>query len=242
MYAWERHQADGFDWWLHRLKRTFEMTDVVRIDHFRGLAACWEIPADEPTAVNGRWIESPGRALLSCVRERLGNLPIVAEDLGIITDDVVALRDEFSLPTMRVLQFSFNGEAKLLPNRYPENCVAYTGTHDNDTIVGWHHGATDDRVSDAIEVEAERDRVRRYYATDGTDVQWTCMKALLESPCAAVLFPLQDVLGLGSDARMNTPGTVGDHNWGWRFRWEQLQDGMVEGLGIVTRRAGRNSR
>jgi 4-alpha-glucanotransferase len=242
LYAWERHEADGFDWWLRRLARTFQMTDIVRVDHFRGLAACWEIPADEPTAVHGRWVASPGRALLSRVREHFGDVPIVAEDLGIITDDVDALRDEFLLPTMRVLQFSFSGEEKLLPHHYPENCVAYTGTHDNNTVVGWYCGKAEDRVNDAAAVAAERDRVRRYYSTDGTDIQWTCMRALLQSHCSAVLFPFQDVLGLGSEARMNTPGTVGNHNWSWRFRWEQLEEPMVEGLAFLTRQAGRNQR
>lgn len=242
LYAWDRHRADGFEWWLRRLGRTFEMTDIVRVDHFRGLAACWEIPANEPTAIRGRWVAAPGHELLSRVRERFGNVPIVAEDLGIITDDVDALRDAFELPSMRVLQFSFGGEEKLLPRHYPDNSVAYTGTHDNDTIVGWYHGSVEDRVADAAEVAAERDRVRRYYATDGTDIQWTCMRALLESNCAAVIFPLQDVLGLGSEARMNTPGTVGDHNWSWRFRWEQLEERMVEGLAYITREAGRNLR
>lgn len=242
LYAWESHQADGFDWWLRRLQRTLQMADIVRIDHFRGLAACWEIPAREPTAVRGRWVPSPGRQLLTAVRERFGEVPIVAEDLGIITDDVDALRDEFELPTMRVLQFSFGSEERLLPHHYPENSVAYTGTHDNDTIVGWHHGTNDDRVAEPERVEAERDQVRRYYATDGTDIQWTCMKALLQSHCAAVLFPMQDVLGLGSEARMNTPGTVGDHNWTWRFRWEQLEERMTEGLAHITSVAGRNRR
>jgi 4-alpha-glucanotransferase len=239
LYAWERHQADDFAWWRSRLARTLETTDIVRVDHFRGLAACWEIAADEPTAIHGRWVTAPGHALLNSVREHFGDVPIVAEDLGIITDDVDALRDAFSLPTMRVLQFSFSGEEKLLPHTYPQNSVAYTGTHDNDTTVGWYGGSVEDRVNDLAVVEAERDRVRRYYATDGTDIQWTCIKALLQSHCAAVLFPLQDVLGLGSDARMNTPGTVGDHNWSWRFGWEQLEERMVQGLLYLTRDAGR---
>jgi 4-alpha-glucanotransferase len=241
LYAWDEHRREGFQWWTRRVQRTLEMTDLLRIDHFRGFAACWEIPAEEPTAIRGRWVEAPGYELLQQLVNALGpELPIVAEDLGIITDDVVALREYFGLPTMRVLQFSFTGEEKLLPHHYPRNCVAYTGTHDNDTIVGWYAGVPDQTLASPAEVAAERDRVRRYYSTDGTDIQWTCMKALLESQCAAAVFPLQDVMGLGSEARMNTPGTVGPHNWSWRFRWDQLEERMVEGLAYITRAAGRN--
>lgn len=241
LYDWEQHEAENFEWWTRRVRRTLEMTDLLRIDHFRGFAACWEIPADELTAINGRWVPSPGVALFKRLQAEFdGHLPIVAEDLGIITEDVDALRDSFDLPTMRVLQFSFGGEEKLLPHNYPVNCVAYTGTHDNDTTVGWYGGPSSGGLLELKQHEVERDRVRRYYNTDGTDIQWTCMNALLNLPCAAVIFPLQDVLGLDSRARMNTPGTVGEHNWTWRFSWEQLEERMVKGLEFITREAGRN--
>lgn len=241
MYAWERHREQGFSWWLARLGRTLSMADIVRIDHFRGFAACWEIPASEPTAIHGRWAPSPGKELFEHFVRRFGpDLPIIAEDLGIITDDVVALRDGFGLPTMRVVQFSFNGQEELLPRHYPRNCVAYSGTHDNDTLVGWYHGSAEGRVLDAAAIERERDQVRRYYSTDGTDIQWTCIRDLLESSCAAVIVPMQDVLGLGSEARMNTPGTVGPHNWRWRFSWDQVEERMVTTLRQLTAGARRN--
>src|SRR5690606_37488297 len=137
----------------------------------------------------------------------------------------------------------FNGEERFLPHLYPKNCVAYTGTHDNDTIVGWYTYTPDSQEQmTPAEVEAERDQLRRYYATDGTNIQWTCMKGLLGCPAAAVIFPLQDVLGLGSEARMNTPGTVGDHNWTWRFTSSQVHDEMIDGLAEITRQTGRNAR
>jgi 4-alpha-glucanotransferase len=243
MYDWEQHEAEGFAWWVRRVKRTLEVADILRIDHFRGFAACWEIPSSEPTAIHGRWVEAPGHALFERLQSIWGTeLPIVAEDLGIITDDVVALRDRFGLATMRILQFSFGGEEKLLPRNYPENCIAYTGTHDNDTLVGWFEGDVAASLQSPEAVLAERDRVRRYYSTDGTDIHWTCMKTLLESQCAAAIFPLQDVIGLGSEARMNTPGTVGSHNWTWRFDWPALEERMTNGLRVLTERAGRNTR
>lgn len=243
MYDWGQHQAEGFAWWVRRVKRTLEMADILRIDHFRGFAACWEIPSSEPTAINGQWVVAPGQALFERLQAIWGSeLPIVAEDLGIITDDVVALRDRFGLATMRILQFSFGGEEKLLPRNYPRNCIAYTGTHDNDTLVGWYAGDVNGSLLLPEQVLAERDRVRRYYATDGTDIHWTCIKALLESQCAAAIFPLQDVIGLGSEARMNMPGTVGGHNWTWRFDWPAVEERMIRGLRFLTEQAGRNSR
>ncbi len=242
LYRWSAHEEDGFAWWIRRVSRTLELTDILRIDHFRGFAACWEIPADEPTAVNGRWVPAPGKALFEHVRAALGDeLPIIAEDLGIITDDVVALREHFGFPTMRVLQFSFAGPEKLLPHNYPDNCVAYTGTHDNDTTVGWYAAQGEEGgLSSPEALEAERDSFRRYYATDGTNVHWTGIQRLMAGNTKAVLFPLQDVMGLGSEARMNTPGTVGDHNWTWRFDWNQLTPTMTETLRQITQETGRN--
>ncbi len=242
LYDWAAHEQEDFSWWRSRIRRTLEMTDVMRIDHFRGFAACWEIPASEPTAVNGQWVPAPGRRLFELLRQELGeDLPIIAEDLGIVTDDVVALRDEFALPTMRVLQFSFNGEARLLPDRFPENCVCYTGTHDNDTIVGWYNddGEGNEALS-AAELEAERDRVRRYYGTDGTNIHFTAIRAALETRAAAAIFPVQDVIGSGASTRVNTPGTVGPHNWSWRMEWDQLSSEAMETVVAITAETGRN--
>ncbi len=242
LYDWAAHEREGFQWWERRVSRTLELTDLLRIDHFRGFAACWEIPAHEPTAMNGRWVESPGHALFSALqRAHGGPLPVIAEDLGIITDDVVALREAFAFPTMRVLHFSFSGEDELLPHNYPTNCVAYTGTHDNDTTVGWYTTPAETHgLMSAEDLEAERDRVRRYFDTDGTNIHWTAIQRLMAGQTDAVIFPLQDVMGLGAAARMNTPGTVGAHNWTWRFSWDQWQPQMLETLRKITQETGRN--
>ncbi|MEN9581614.1 MAG: hypothetical protein RJA70_4623 [Pseudomonadota bacterium] len=244
LFDWEAHELEGYSWWSRRLRRTLEMTDVTRIDHFRGFAACWEIPAHEPTAIRGQWVPAPGRALLEAMQRDLGTeLPIIAEDLGIITDDVVELREAFQLPTMRVLQFSFTGEAKLLPSAYPENSVVYTGTHDNDTIVGWYAGKVEDNSTLSVtELEAERDRVRRYYETDGSHMHFTAIRGVMATRASAAIFPAQDIMGLGSEARMNTPGTVGPHNWSWRFKWEQLSSSAIATVRAITLEAGRNPR
>ncbi len=242
LFDWEAHAMEGYQWWTRRLRRTLEMTDITRVDHFRGFAACWEIPADEPTAIHGRWAPTPGKELFDVLKSRLGSdLPIIAEDLGILTDDVVELRDGLGLPTMRILQFSFNGEEKLLPHRYPENCVCYTGTHDNDTVVGWYAGEPDDSsVLSPEELEVERDRVRRYYATDGTNIHYTAIRGVMSTQACAALFPIQDAMGLGSSARVNTPGTMGPHNWSWRFDWSQLTQEAIETIAAITRETDRN--
>ncbi len=243
LYDWNAHEAEGFRWWIRRISRSFELTDILRIDHFRGFAACWEIPAEEPTAINGHWEPSPGYALFEAVRAALGSdLPIIAEDLGIITDDVVELREHFGFPTMRVLQFSFGGEPKLLPHNYPRNCVAYTGTHDNETMVQWYESdPVTNGIATAEQVEAQRDHFRRYYSTDGSNVNWTGIHRLMAAHTDAVIYPFQDILGLGAEGRMNTPGTMGEHNWTWRFRWEQVSPHMLETLRVITRETDRNA-
>lgn len=242
LYDWKAHEAEDFAWWSSRVQRTLELCDILRIDHFRGFAACWEIPAQEPTAVHGRWAPAPGRQLFESVQRRLGELPVIAEDLGLITDDVVALREHFGFPTMRVMQFSFGGDKRLLPHNFPRNSVAYTGTHDNDTTVGWYSSPVEEHgLGTKQQVQAERDRFRRYYTTDGADVQWTAIQRLMAGQAAAVIFPLQDIIGLGSEARMNTPGTVGPHNWTWRFSSDQLDDKMQSTLRAITHETHRNA-
>jgi 4-alpha-glucanotransferase len=185
----------------------------VRIDHFRGFAGYWEIPASEPTAVKGRWVKGPGQPFFDALRAALGDLPIIAEDLGVITPDVEALRDDNDLPGMKVLQFAFAGGADdpYLPHNYPRNAVVYTGTHDNDTTAGWYAQAP----------ERERDFVRRYLGRDDANVAWELWRAASASVADLAVAPLQDLLGLGSAARMNTPG-VAAGNWGWRFTWDQV--------------------
>jgi 4-alpha-glucanotransferase len=208
LYRWDRLEHDGYRWWVERFRRTLEWVDIVRIDHFRGFQAYWEVPADEETALNGRWVEGPGRAFFDALQRELGQLPVIAEDLGLITREVEQLRDDLELPGMRVLQFAFDGSADNphLPENYVANSVAYTGTHDNDTISGWWRAAS----------REERARVEpRIRAFHGA-VHWRLMELVAHSGANLAIFPAQDLLGLDSGARMNTPGTAAD-NWSWRL-------------------------
>jgi len=213
-YNWAAMQADGFAWWRARLRAHFEWFDLLRIDHFRGLAAAWEIPADEPTAVHGEWVAAPGAELLQAIADEMGELPLVAEDLGLITPDVIALRHRFGLPGMAVMQFAFDDHADN-PHK-PENVhpdtVYYTGTHDNDTTLGWWRALPD---------EARRQVMRQLDVGEPDAVPAAMIATVLESRAALAVLPLQDVLRLGSEARMNTPGTD-NGNWSWRFAWDAL--------------------
>ena len=213
LYRWDEMQKQGFSWWIKRIKATLALVDIIRIDHFRGFEAYWEIPASEPTAVKGRWVKGPGQALFDAIRAELGDLPIIAEDLGVITPEVEALRDDNDLPGMKVLQFAFAGTASdpYLPHNYPKNCVVYSGTHDNDTTAGWYQKAP----------ELERDFARRYLARADDNIAWEFTRLAFASVADMALVPLQDVLGLGSDARMNTPGQAAG-NWSWRFTWRDI--------------------
>jgi 4-alpha-glucanotransferase len=213
LYRWDVMKKNNYAWWIERIKGTLELVDIIRVDHFRGFAAYWEIPASEPTAVKGRWVNAPGTDLFKTVREALGELPIIAEDLGVITPDVEALRDNAGFPGMKVLQFAFAADASdpYLPNNYIKNCVVYTGTHDNDTTKGWYTQAP----------EKERDFVRRYLGRDDSNLAWEFIRLVFASVADTAIVPLQDVLGLGSEARMNTPG-LASGNWSWRFKWEQV--------------------
>jgi 4-alpha-glucanotransferase len=231
LYRWDAHQAEGYAWWIERLRRTTALVDIVRIDHFRGFAGYWEIPAGEPTAVRGRWLPGPGAKLFSAIQNALGQLPIIAEDLGVITDDVLALRDGFELPGMRVLQFAFASDDKnpFLPHNYLPNTVVYTGTHDNDTTQGWFRSAT----------ERERVFVQKYLKTDGSAIHWDLIHCASQSVADLAVYPLQDVLGLGSEARMNLPGMPAGY-WEWRFQWQQLEDWHTGRLREVSAIHGRN--
>ncbi len=207
LYRWEVFEKEGFAWWIARLKRQLALADVVRIDHFRGFAGYWEISAACPTAQQGHWVAAPGKALFTAIQNVLGPIPIIAEDLGVITPDVTQLRDAFSYPGMRIVQFAFCDAAKnpFLPHNYPANTVAYTGTHDNDTVIGWWAGAT----------EHERTYARIYLGCDESQLHWGMIRAAMASPANTVIVPLQDVLGLDGQHRMNTPGVLG--GWTWRF-------------------------
>jgi len=226
LYAWDAHKRTGYAWWIERMRATLAQVDLVRIDHFRGFEAYWEIPAGMPTAQVGRWVKGPGADLFEALRGALGALPVIAEDLGVITPEVDALRSCFDLPGMRVLQFAFGGatEDRFLPHNYEtRNTVVYTGTHDNDTTVGWYAAIT----------EQERDFVRRYLARDGSDIAWDLIRLAWMSVADYAITPVQDILGLGSEARMNTPGTPSG-NWSWRLTENQLTRATLDRLGDLT--------
>lgn len=208
LYRWSVHKAQGYSWWLDRIAAVLNMVDFVRLDHFRGFAAYWEIPARMPTAEIGRWVKAPGKSLLSAIQKRFPDLPIIAEDLGLITPDVVDLRDSYQLPGMKIFQFAFSSTPAdpFLPHNYPQNCVGYTGTHDNDTSVGWYDSAP----------EPERDFCRRYLASSGIEIAWDMIRELWKSPAMFTLSTLQDFLGLGTESRMNFPGKPYG-NWSWRY-------------------------
>lgn len=231
LYDWDRHVETGFTWWTKRMKRVFELFDLVRIDHFRGFESSWHIPVDEDTAVNGEWVEAPGRELFTHLRSTFGDLPVIAEDLGVITPAVERLRDEFELPGMKVLQFGFGTESAHDLDEFREHVVAYTGTHDNDTARGWFESTEPARVS-------ERETAMRLLGSDGTDFAWDLIEAVFASVAAVAVTPLQDVLSLGSEARMNTPA-VETGNWRWRFEWDQLQPDLVARMNATVRRTGR---
>jgi 4-alpha-glucanotransferase len=231
LYRWDRLARDGYRWWVERFRRTLELVDVVRIDHFRGFQAYWEVPADEETALNGRWVPGPGRALFDALAEELGEIPVIAEDLGLITPEVERLRDDLGYPGMRVLQFAFDGSADNphLPSNYTPNSVAYTGTHDNDTAVGWWNSAT----------EEERSRVSALLGGQPGELHWRLMQLVAGSGANLAIIPAQDLLGLGSGSRMNTPGTSAD-NWSWRLRSaDDLDHGIGDRLRDLTRETGR---
>lgn len=230
LYRWEALAADGYRWWVERVRAALTLVDVVRIDHFRGFAAYWEIPADQPTAEHGRWVRGPGQPLFTALAAALGELPFIAEDLGVITADVDSLRVDNGLPGMRVLQFAFAGDADdpYLPHNYSRDTVAYTGTHDNDTSAGWYVKAA----------ESERDQLRRYLACDDSDMPWALLRAAQASVADRAIAPLQDALGLGSEARMNVPGTAGG-NWSWRFAWDEVPHWLAPQLRELAELYGR---
>lgn len=233
LYRWDVHERTGYAWWIKRLEHAFRMFDLVRIDHFRGFANYWATPAGAVNAIGGEWMPGPGEKLLEAFQQTFGELPIIAEDLGLITPDVIELRDKFNLPGMRILQFAFgdNDSNYFLPHHYISNTVAYTGTHDNDTSLGWWNSAKDHEKSFA----------KYYLGSEDKEINWDMMNALSESAANTVIFPLQDVIGLDSDHRMNFPGTPWG-NWEWRFSWDQLQNRHTEELENITNSHKRNPR
>jgi 4-alpha-glucanotransferase len=232
LYRWDRHRDEGYAWWAARLDGAFARFDLLRIDHFRGFSAYWEIPASEPTAINGRWVEGPGADLFMKLAADQ-QLPIIAEDLGIITTEVTALRRQFGFPGMRVAQFGFDAESDTslhYPQNYPTDVVAYTGTHDNDTAIGWFWG--DNERHDRRRLNRDRRRLLQTTGTRGEEINWEMIQLVFDSKAGAAIVPVQDVLGLGSDARMNTPGRE-EGNWTWRMS-DDVPPQLVDRLAQAT--------
>lgn len=229
-YHWEQLQADGFRWWIERIASQLELFDIIRIDHFRGFEACWEIPIDESTAINGRWVKVPGDELFKALQGRFGVLPLVAEDLGLITAEVTRLREEYGLPGMKILQFAFDSDAAnpYLPHNHESNSVVYTGTHDNDTTMGWYGKLTPDQAA----------YVDEYLGSPGEAMPWSLIRCALASVAHLAVVPMQDILALGSEHRMNTPGTE-QGNWMWRFTWDQVGEELPGRLARLTELYGR---
>lgn len=232
VYNWEELQASNFQWWVQRFEAIFDYVDVTRIDHFRGFEAYWAVKRGKKNAIEGEWIQAPGTALFEVINEKFGNLPIIAEDLGLITPEVEALRDRFEFPGMKILQFAFNSgpEEPFLPFNYERNCVVYTGTHDNDTTVGWFNQLQ----------HYEREEVYRYLGClDPQGIHWSLIRMAWGSVANLAIVPFQDLLGLGSDARMNFPGKA-EGNWGWRYRAEALNWEVRDRLKTMTYICGRS--
>jgi 4-alpha-glucanotransferase len=231
LYRWDLMEKEGYRWWIERVRQTFSIVDILRIDHFRGFEAYWEIPASEPTAVKGRWVKGTGEKLFYALQNALSELHIVAEDLGVVTPEMVALREQFGFPGMNVLQFAFDSDATnpYLPFNHEPNSVVYTGTHDNDTTRGWY-----DTISDEL-----RHRVRLFVGTEGSSISWDFIRLAFSSVADTAIIPLQDVLSLGSEARMNLPAEPSG-NWRWRSLPGALTDELAAGLLTLTEIYGRS--
>ena len=232
VYNWERLQQEDFHWWIERFRALLDYVDLIRIDHFRAFAAYWVVKQGETTAINGEWIQAPGEAFFEVLNEKLGKLPIMAEDLGLITPDVEELRDRFEFPGMKVLQFAFgSGPGNVyLPFNYERNFVVYTGTHDNNTTVGWFNELSDN----------ERDGLLSYLGcTSSEGIHWDMIRMALSSVANQAIFPLQDILGLGAEARMNFPSRSED-NWDWRYRSDALTEEVRDRLKTMTENFGRS--
>jgi len=231
LYKWEAHEADGFKWWINKVEGSLKIVDILRIDHFRGFEAYWAVKYGSENAIKGQWMKAPGMALFKAIQEALGtDIPIIAEDLGVITPEVEELRDTYQLPGMKILQFGFEGveENGFLPHHFVPNSVCYTGTHDNDTTLSWFN---------TITPEAQ-DKIRRYLNTDANSIVWDMIRACWGSVSRMAVVPIQDVMYLDGDARMNTPG-IAAGNWQWRYTEDMLSQGIMEHLRYITELYGR---
>lgn len=214
LYKWKTLEKDGFSWWVNRFRHMFQICDAIRVDHFRGFDEYWEVKASEKTAENGRWVKGPGEKLFDTILKVCGELPILAEDLGFLTEGVEKLRDKYNFPGMKILQFAFDSDSTnaFLPHNYPQNCVVYTGTHDNDTTLGWYKQAP----------EVEKHRARTYTRSSGKEINWEFIRLGMFSVADQAIFPLQDFMNLDSEHRTNTPGTSSG-NWLWRYTPDMLE-------------------
>ncbi len=240
LYRWDAMERSGYQWWIDRVRCMLEQFDLVRIDHFRGFEKYYEIPADAPTADHGRWVDGPGDRFFEALTRVFGKLPFIAEDLGMITPEVLALRDRWGFPGMRILQFAFLNdwnEDPFKPHNFIPNCVVYTGTHDNDTTSGWFQATAEDTQAEEQRC-AERERALRYFHSDGSEIHWDFIRAAVASLADTAIFPLQDALGLGSEARMNVPSRA-ENNWRWRFLAQQLKPEISARLRELSRECGR---
>ena len=230
VYNWKRLEERNFDWWIARLHFNMNLFDIVRIDHFRGLESFWSIPADETSAKNGKWVGAKGHQVLSLLKNQIGYLPLIAEDLGVITNEVQKLRDTFGLPGMKVLQFAFLTDStnEYLPHNFKQNFVAYTGTHDNDTTLGWLKSAK----------RKEKASINLYLGGTNKKGLQNAMEIIWGSVAETAVAPMQDIIELGSQARMNTPG-IADGNWGWRFEWKHLAEKQKNFLKLITEKYNR---
>ncbi len=230
LYDWPQHIEQNFDWWRRRLETQLACFDLIRIDHFRGFESCWEIPASCDTAIDGQWVPAPGEQLFDALLAHFGELPLVAEDLGIITDEVTALREKYAMPGMKILQFAFGGDASnpYLPHQQCEDSVTYTGTHDNNTTLGWYL---------ALE-EHVKAHMHAYLGDTREPMPWLLIRTALSSVSELAVIPFQDVLSLDGGHRMNTPGTI-DGNWRWQFSWDMVPDGIAAKLNALNDLYGR---
>lgn len=243
LYRWDVVKKTGYQWWIERVRATLAQVDILRLDHFRGFEKYWAVPAGETTAVNGKWETGPGASLFKALQKALGKeLPIIAEDLGFITKEVHALRDQFGFPGMRILQFAFGTDPQaddFKPFNFPQNCVVYTGTHDNDTTVGWFTSTDEGDTTRSIEeVKKEREYVLKYLGTNGKEIHWDMIRLALSSVARIAIIPVQDLLGLGTEGRMNVPAREGG-NWSWRYRAEALTEEISKRLAELTEVYGR---
>lgn len=230
LYRWEVHKIEGYHWWIERMRVTFQTYDIIRLDHFRGFAGYWEVPADQPNAINGRWLPGPGITLFDALKNALGEMPIIAEDLGVITPDVVELLDTLGYPGMKIMPHGFDGnpDNTFHPDRYTENDVAYTGTHDNEPLVGWFEHPE----------QWYKDNLLGYLGTDGGDIAWEIIRSLWQTKAVYAVAQMQDFLRLGNDARMNYPSKP-DGNWQWRMPPDSLDDELMAFLSEINQESER---